>query len=129
MTTKTPIPPDVQQIVFMVCQELGISPERVFSKTRKREISVARQISIHIIRENTFYSLKSIGRFFERDHTTIIHAIDTVADMSFTDKKYKAKLDSIIQVCNAARNQKDKPNTSHWQVENLETFNELKNQL
>ena len=62
----------------------------VKSKTRKREIVQARQISMFFAKDLTKSSLKTIGMFFGgRDHSTVIHACQTVNDLMETDKQFK----------------------------------------
>ena len=57
-------------------------PDTIKRRNRKREIVVARQISMLLIRKNTQLSLKSIGSIFGKDHTTVIHSIKTITDQS-----------------------------------------------
>lgn len=125
----TQIAPEVQRIVFIVCEEMGVSVENIFSKTRKREIAMARQIAMYIAKEETMYSLKAIGRFFQRHHSTVIHAIDTVLDLAFTNKKYNDKLNRVRGICQAKLTEPNAQVLGKDQENNLETFNELKNQL
>jgi len=50
------------------------------SSTRRREITVPRQIAIYLTREMTAMSLPQIGQAFgNRDHSTILHSCNTVA--------------------------------------------------
>ena len=51
-------------------------------KTRKKEIVIARQVAMYFSKEYTNHSLKSIGYHFGgRDHSTVIHAVQSVNDM------------------------------------------------
>jgi len=50
----------------------------VFMKTRKKEIVLARQVSIYIIAERLGKNWSEIGRFFNLDHSTIIYAYNTI---------------------------------------------------
>lgn len=48
------------------------------SKSRKKEISTARQLAIYLAKELTGSTLNTIGqKFGNRDHTTILHSINT----------------------------------------------------
>ena len=59
-------------------------------KTRKQEIVNARQIAMYLTKELTNSSLKTIGLHFGgRDHSTVIHAYQTVEDSMATDPKQK----------------------------------------
>ncbi len=68
----------------------GIKLEDLKAKTRKKEIVTARQVSMYFCKEFTNHSLKSIGYHFGgRDHSTVIHAVQTVNDMIETDTVFK----------------------------------------
>lgn len=73
-----------------VCEYFGISNEALVSKTRKREISQARQIAMFLGRNLTKKSLATIGsQMGGRDHATVLHACNTVSDLIDTDKNFK----------------------------------------
>lgn len=86
----------MEYIQKLVCEYFEVPVEMVKSKTRKREIVQARQISMYLAKSHTKTSLKSIGAFFGgRDHSTVIYACQTVEDLIDTDKKFKAYVNDI----------------------------------
>lgn len=86
----------IEYIQKLVCDYFGISIDMVKSKTRKREIVQARQISMYFAKDLTKSSLKTIGMHFGgRDHSTVIHACQTVNDLIETDKKFKLDVDEL----------------------------------
>ena len=86
----------MEYIQKLVCEYFEVPIEMVKSKTRKREIVQARQISMYLSKSHTKTSLKSIGAFFGgRDHSTVIYACQTVEDLIDTDKKFKAYVQDI----------------------------------
>ncbi|MEZ4825721.1 MAG: chromosomal replication initiator protein DnaA [Bacteroidia bacterium] len=83
----------IQQIVG---DHLDIEVEMMKAKTRKRDIVQARQIAMYFAKEMTQHSLKSIGYHFGgRDHSTVIHALQTVNDLIATDKYFKQNVTEI----------------------------------
>ena len=59
-------------------------------KIRKKEIVIARQVAMYFSKGFTNHSLKSIGNHFGgRDHSTVIHAVQSVNDMMDTDNIFK----------------------------------------
>lgn len=75
-----------------------ISIELMKAKTRKREVVVARQVSMYLAKEFTNMSLKSIGAHFGgRDHSTVIHAITTVNDMMDTDQQFYSTMQDVLK--------------------------------
>jgi chromosomal replication initiator protein len=88
----------IEYIQKLVCDYFSIPVEQVKSKTRKREIVQARQISMYYAKDLTKSSLKTIGMHFGgRDHSTVIHACQTVNDLMETDKKFKADIEEIAK--------------------------------
>ena len=86
----------IDYIQKLVCDFYNIPVEAVKSKTRKREIVQARQIAMYFTKDLTKASLKNIGIFFGgRDHSTVIHACQTVNDLIETDKKFRHDVEEI----------------------------------
>jgi hypothetical protein len=86
---KTLSPLTISSIVAEVC-ETTLTTMR--SPTRKREVVEARQIAMTMIYKLLpAISLKSVGDFFGgRDHSTVIHARQTVEDL-MVDKNFRIK--------------------------------------
>lgn len=86
----------IESIEKLVCEYFEVPVDMVRSKTRKREIVQARQISMYLAKSYTKASLKSIGNFFGgRDHSTVIYACQTVGDLIDTDKTFKGYVHDI----------------------------------
>ncbi|MFN3596193.1 MAG: chromosomal replication initiator protein DnaA [Rubricoccaceae bacterium] len=86
----------VEDIQRVVCDYLQISEDLVRARTRKREVVQARQIAMWFAKQLTTQSLKSIGLHFGgRDHSTVIHAIQSVEDQLETDPAFRELVDVI----------------------------------
>lgn len=80
----------------IVTEHFNISLESIKSKTRKKEIVIARQVAMYLAKQYTNHSLKSIGDYCGgRDHSTVIHAIQAVNDMLATEHQFKLSLEEI----------------------------------
>jgi chromosomal replication initiator protein len=66
----------IQAVVNYYC----IDPELLYKRTRLRRVVAARQMVMYILRERTTLSLDQIGKIFNRDHTTVIHACKMIED-------------------------------------------------
>ncbi|MGA0241782.1 MAG: chromosomal replication initiator protein DnaA, partial [Candidatus Marinamargulisbacteria bacterium] len=89
-------PLTIPQIKRMVSAKLGIAVEQLSSKSRTKDISMARQIAMYLCREVTNISLLKIGENFgNRDHTTVIHAIDKIKQLLVTDSDVKTIVDDL----------------------------------
>ena len=66
-------------IMQTTCDYYNMSLSDLTGPTRKREITIPRQIAMFLTREMTGMSLPQIGTVFGgRDHTTVMHSIKTV---------------------------------------------------
>ena len=69
-----------QLIMQTVADYYSITMDDLTSHSRRREITVPRQIAMYLTREMTNLSLPQIGTVFgNRDHTTVLHGCDKVA--------------------------------------------------
>ncbi len=79
-----------------VSEYYGIHADELKAKTRKKEIVIARQLAMYFSKEFTQHSLKSIGYHFGgRDHSTVIHAVQTVNDMIDTDANFRNAVNEL----------------------------------
>ena len=80
----------IEKIKKLVSEYFKLPLERLKSKTRKREVVMARQISMYLSKTMTNQSLKSIGEAFGgRDHSTVIYSCRAVKDLMDTDSEYR----------------------------------------
>lgn len=84
-------PITIETIQRTVCEYFNIPEDLIRAKTRKQEIVNARQIAMFLAKDLTNSSLKTIGLHFGgRDHSTVIHAYQSVEDQMRIDPKYQA---------------------------------------
>ena len=96
LITDTRVTLTIDQIQHLVCEYFGISEDLIRAKTRKREIVQARQVAMHFCKQLTQHSLKTIGLHFGgRDHSTVIHANQSVENQIDTDPKFKDMIQEI----------------------------------
>jgi chromosomal replication initiator protein len=70
--------PSLAQIQDAVCAVCGLSREELLSSRRSTRVAHARQLAMYLARELTPMSLAEIARGFDRDHTTVLHALRAV---------------------------------------------------
>ena len=67
----------------VVADFYNVTVEDLTRKSRKKEYVNPRQIAMYVIRKELETSLPMIGELFGgRDHTTVIHAVDKVQNLS-----------------------------------------------
>ena len=77
----TDILPTAEVIIEEVGKFYSIEDADLRGQSRTKETSLARQIAMYLIRNMTKLSLKEIGKeFSNRDHTTVLHAIERIED-------------------------------------------------
>ena len=89
-------PLTIETIQHTVCEYFNVPDDLIRAKTRKQEVVNARQIAMYLAKELTNCSLKTIGLHFGgRDHSTVIHAYQSVEDQMRLDNKYQS---SVVQL-------------------------------
>lgn len=80
----------VEFIQQLVAEHFNVPVERLHHETRKRNVVIARQLSMYLAKKLTNKSLKGIGENFGgRDHSTVIYSCKAVQDMMDTDMIFK----------------------------------------
>jgi chromosomal replication initiator protein len=86
----------IETITKVVCEHLGVAENKIRDKTRKKEIVLARQIAMFLAKELTLSSLKTIGLHFGgRDHSTVIHACNSIEENKNKDISFQNIVDDI----------------------------------
>lgn len=86
----------IEYIQKVVCDYFDLPIEMLKSKTRKREVVQARQISMYFSKKMTKSSLANIGAHCGgKDHATVLHACRTVVNLSETDKQFRNYLEEL----------------------------------
>jgi chromosomal replication initiator protein len=92
----------VEFIQELVAEHFNVPVEKLHHETRKRNIVIARQLSMYLAKKMTNRSLKAIGETFGgRDHSTVIYSCRAVQDMMDTDLIFKdtvAELEKKIKM-------------------------------
>ncbi len=89
---------NVDYLQKAVAQHYKVAQEQLKSKSRKREVVIARQTAMYLSKQHTHHSLKSIGNYFGgRDHTTVVHAVRTINNLLDTDNTFRRSFESLQQ--------------------------------
>ena len=86
----------IETITKVVCEHLGVAENKIRDRTRKKEFVLARQIAMYLAKELTLSSLKTIGLHFGgRDHSTVIHACNSIEENKRKDPSFINIIDEI----------------------------------
>lgn len=84
--TTTTMEASPQTVIQAVSDTFTVPIEDLKGSSRRREISVARQIGMYLMRQHTGLSLPKIGEAFGgKDHTTVMYSCDKVTELQRTD--------------------------------------------
>ncbi len=68
----------MEGIVKLICKNYDLSEDQLRSKSRQRQIVLARNTAFFLARKHTDLSLKDIGTKFNRKHSTVIKGITNI---------------------------------------------------
>ena len=87
---------NIDKIIDVVTVHYNVKVGDVKGKSRLRDVVIPRQVAMYLAKEMTELSLKTIGYHFGgRDHSTVIHAIQTINDLKEQDKELDLKINNI----------------------------------
>ncbi|NEO84030.1 MAG: chromosomal replication initiator protein DnaA [Spirulina sp. SIO3F2] len=90
-TNVVEVTPDM--ILTVITDEFKVSLDDLKSSSRRREISLARQMAMYLMREHTNLSLPRIGEVFGgKDHTTVLYSCDKLTKLRKKDNKLNQTL-------------------------------------
>ncbi len=86
----------LETIEKAVCSYFSITPNDLKGKSKKKEIAIGRQTAMYLSKILTDYSLKTIGLHFGgRDHSTVIHAYNTIRDKVKTSTEVRDHIEEL----------------------------------
>ena len=75
-----------EAVMNAVADVFDIAVEEIKGQSRRREISLARQVGMYLMRQHTDLSLPKIGEEFGgKDHTTVMYSCDKIAQLRTSD--------------------------------------------
>lgn len=78
-----------------ISELVGVSSIDVLSKTRARDIMIARHFLRYYLRTRCSFTFEEIGKLTLCNHATVIHSVRYVEDVAQFDKLYALYKDSI----------------------------------
>ena len=96
-----PINVTVEKVLGAVSQAFGISAAELKGRNRTKEVALARNVCIYIIRSITDLSLPAIGKIFGRDHSTVFSAIRAIEYEIAGDPALYARINEISSTAKA----------------------------
>ncbi|MDD4556075.1 MAG: chromosomal replication initiator protein DnaA [Alphaproteobacteria bacterium] len=85
----------IDEIQRKVAEHFNISVKEMQSSRRARNVARPRQIAMYLAKQLTSRSLPEIGRKFDRDHTTVMHAVRKVEELVIEEPSLAEHVDTL----------------------------------
>jgi len=87
----------IENIMRTVSGYYNIRVADLSSKRRSRSLARPRQIAMALAKELTEHSLPEIGRAFDKDHTTVLHACKKVRELREDDPRIREDYENLLR--------------------------------
>ena len=89
-------PLTIDDIIKTVCEQFNITEQSLKGRSRKRELVVPRQLVMYLADKFIRMPASRIGRLLGgRDHSTVLHSIETVGERLKTDEDFRKDVLSV----------------------------------
>jgi chromosomal replication initiator protein len=85
----------VSEILDATAQEFGLQPGELKGKSRRQPIARARQVAMYLARDLTEHTPDQIGTVFNRDRTTVNHAVKQIDAAVNDDQVVRASVNNL----------------------------------
>ena len=92
-----PVDVTIEKILDKVSKKFGVTIEEIKGKKRTKEISRARHVTFYLIRSITDQSFPAIGRLFNKDHTTVLSAINTIESEMKINRSFESQINELMK--------------------------------
>jgi chromosomal replication initiator protein len=85
-----------EQIIRCVANQFHIEEEQLLGRGRSRDVALARQVVMYLLRTETTASLPTIGEILGgRDHTTVMYGCEKIEDLLETDDSLRKQVSLV----------------------------------
>jgi chromosomal replication initiator protein len=92
-----------ETILLAVSRYYAVSLEALKGRSRHREVVVPRQVAMYLLKEDARLSAPDVGRLIQRDHTTVLHGVNAVANDIARNGPCRAAVRGVRQIVAASR--------------------------
>lgn len=89
--------PDMDLIIEGVVKFYGVTKEDLFSSSRKKKLSLARQTVIYFLRHLAKRSLKEIAHLLKKEHSTVIYHLKSLEKKLNQNRTFKLQLEFLMR--------------------------------
>jgi chromosomal replication initiator protein len=81
----------------LISREFKVSYKDLQSRSRKKVITFPRQVAMYLGRKHTKESLGDIGKVFNRNHATVLHAVKVISELCRRDTSIRRQVEILDQ--------------------------------
>ena len=85
------------KILGYISQKYGVPEEDIKSSKRSKDIATARHITAYLIRKLVDIPLQSVGKFLNRDHTTIMSSVENIEKQIKASPAFENSINEMIR--------------------------------
>ena len=85
-----------ETIIDTVCKYYNVKKEQVLGKSRPKNVVIPRQMAMYIAREELNDSFPALVKYFNKDHSTIVHAYERVQKALKNNDRTRKELKDIL---------------------------------
>jgi hypothetical protein len=85
-------------VLDVVSKYYGVNKDNYNHRVRKREVMMARKVSMYLIKSNSQITLQRMAKFFGKNHATAVHSIKSVKDHLTWDKDLQRQVEELNKV-------------------------------
>ena len=97
-------PVTIDTVLNDVAHAFNVTKKEMTSKSRKKEFVEARHVAMYLIHKKLNRTQEATGEIFDRDHSTVVHALKKVNNIMETEKDFRRTVNKIILKNNYFRN-------------------------
>lgn len=83
------------RIAAIVAEQFGVRATELLSDRRARVVARPRMVAMYLAKQTTDLTLPVIGAAFNRDHTTVLHAVNEVTNLMHFDAVFKERVEKL----------------------------------
>lgn len=92
-----------ETIIDTVCKYYNVKKEQVLGKSRPKNVVIPRQMAMYIAREELNDSFPALVKYFNKDHSTIVHAYERVQKALKNNNRTRKELKDILTLLKRKR--------------------------
>jgi len=104
-STSENLPEKVRRLIELCIKDKMITVNEILSPTRMHYISECRFMAMYVLVVNEGLSTVQVGSLFNRDHSSVIHARETVRGWIEFDKPFRIRFEKVLSEINLLDNQ------------------------